>query len=83
MLVISRRKNETLHIYAGDHKIKVKVADVVGNKVRLGIDAEATVMILREEIDTPENRGVLADKSYTPGYRPKAAKASEQITSEG
>lgn len=47
MLVLSRRKNETICI--GDD-IEVTVVDVRGDKVRLGIDAPRSVVVHRKEI---------------------------------
>jgi len=47
MLVLSRRKEERIHI--GDN-IVVTIVDVAGKVVRLGIDAPKDVPIYREEI---------------------------------
>ncbi len=47
MLILSRRIGESLMI--GDD-IEVKVFDVSGNNVRLGIQAPDDVVILREEL---------------------------------
>ena len=47
MLVLTRKVGE--EIYIGD-QINVKVIEISGNKVRLGIDAPATLRIYREEI---------------------------------
>jgi carbon storage regulator len=47
MLVLSRRLNETIVI---DGNILVKVVDIRGNQVRLGIEAPGGIPILREEL---------------------------------
>ena len=47
MLVLSRRRNETL-IINGD--IRIMVVDIRGNQVRLGIEAPGGVAILRNEL---------------------------------
>ena len=47
MLVLSRKKSESIHI--GD-EIRIKVIDVRGKTVRLGIEAPDDVSILRAEL---------------------------------
>jgi carbon storage regulator len=47
MLVLSRRENERIKL--GD-SIVVTVVRLSGDKVRLGIDAPADVVVLREEL---------------------------------
>lgn len=47
MLVLSRKENERLVI---DGNIVVTVVRVAGGKVRLGIEAPASVQVKREEI---------------------------------
>jgi len=47
MLILSRRKDESLLV--GDD-IKIKVLDVKGNQVRIGIAAPCNVSVHREEI---------------------------------
>ena len=56
MLVLRRKKNETLAI--GDN-ITINVLEVSGNTVKLGIDAPPELLILRGEIkvtDVNRNR---------------------------
>lgn len=47
MLIITRRSGEAVHI-GGD--IRVIVTAVIGNQIRLGIEAPSDVLILREEL---------------------------------
>lgn len=47
MLVLSRRKNESIVI---DGQIVVRVVDIRGDKVRLGIEAPRDVAVHRQEI---------------------------------
>ena len=47
MLVLSRKKNETIHI--GDN-IQVTVVEIAPGKVRLGIKAPPDVRVDREEV---------------------------------
>ena len=48
MLVLSRRENERIRL--GD-SIVVTVVRLSGDKVRLGIEAPADVVVLREELE--------------------------------
>ena len=50
MLVLSRRERERLRL--GD-SIVVTVVRVAGDKVRLGIEAPADVVVLRDELNAP------------------------------
>jgi len=50
MLVLSRRENERIRL--GD-SIVVTVVRVGGDRVRLGIDAPANVVVLRDELGAP------------------------------
>ena len=47
MLVLSRKLNQTIII---DRNIRITAVGLRGNQVRLGIDAPASVGILREEL---------------------------------
>lgn len=49
MLVLSRKKNESIHI-GGD--IVVSVVEVLGDRVRLGVTAPPNVQIVRSELFT-------------------------------
>jgi len=58
MLVLSRRETERIRL--GD-SIVVTVVRVTGDKVRLGIDAPADVVVLRDELEPHER----TDKATT------------------
>lgn len=53
MLVLSRKKNERIHIGGG---VVITVVEVEGGKVRLGIDAPKEVSVLREELVKREHK---------------------------
>ncbi len=46
MLVLSRNKEQSIFI---GNKIEVKIVDVRGDKVRLGIDAPKDISVLRDD----------------------------------
>lgn len=50
MLVLSRRENQRIKL---GESIVVTVVRVSGDKVRLGIEAPPSVVVLREELDAP------------------------------
>ena len=67
MLIISRKKNEGI-IINGD--IIVTVADVQGDKVRIGIDAPESIKIMRKELlDTERANKEAAQVSSKPDIR--------------
>ena len=47
MLVLSRRRNEAIVI---DGKIVVKIVDIQGDRVRIGIKAPKNVSVHRQEV---------------------------------
>jgi carbon storage regulator len=47
MLVLTRKRNESILI---DGKIKLKVVEIRGDKVRIGIDAPKHVTLFRQEV---------------------------------
>lgn len=55
MLVLSRKWNEEI-IIAGN--IRVKILEISGNRVRLGVSAPDEVPVLREEIHGQRGRHV-------------------------
>lgn len=48
MLVLSRKKDERIII--GDREIVIMIIEIRGDKVRLGIEADKSVPIHREEV---------------------------------
>lgn len=55
MLVLTRRKNETIIIGEGANAIKIKVLAFNGSRVRLGIEAPKDVNIRRNELPKEKN----------------------------
>ncbi len=54
MLVLSRRKDESIVI---DGRISIKVVEVRGNTVRLGIEAPKEIPVYRRELLTRQRTG--------------------------
>ena len=48
MLVLTRRRNETIII--GDNEVRVMVLSIHGGQVKLGISADPDITVHREEI---------------------------------
>lgn len=48
MLVLTRRDGESLYI--GNTEIQVKILDVKGNQVKIGVQAPKDVLVFREEL---------------------------------
>jgi carbon storage regulator len=51
MLILTRRKDETILI---GENISIKVVEIRGRQVRLGVDAPADILVLREEMKLQE-----------------------------
>jgi carbon storage regulator CsrA len=51
MLILKRQWEEAVIIYAGEHRIVIKVTEIRDGHVKLGFIAESTVRILREELE--------------------------------
>ena len=67
MLIISRKKNEGI-VINGD--IILTVADVQGDKVRIGIDAPESIKIMRKELlDTERANREAAQVSSKPDIK--------------
>ena len=71
MVVLSRKQNEAI-IIGG--KIRVVVAEISGDKVRLGVTADPEVSIHREEINRNINQG---------GYFAELAEMNQDDGGEG
>ena len=50
MLLLSRKKDETIHIFVGGVEITVTVVEIRGDKVRLAFEAPRDVIIHRSEV---------------------------------
>jgi carbon storage regulator len=50
MLVLSRKKDEKIILKIGDKDIEITVVRIESNKVRIGIQADPDVIILRSEL---------------------------------
>ena len=50
MLILTRRVQETIVIGEGPAAIRVTVLGVVGNQVRVGVDAPRSINVHREEV---------------------------------
>ena len=50
MLVLSRKKNESVVIGVGDAQVTIAVVDIRGDKVRLGVEAPKDVPVHRREV---------------------------------
>lgn len=85
MLVLSRNKDQRILIAEG--LISIKVVDVQGNKVRLGIEAPEDIDILREELfdrihsSQPSEEGTVDDHNDTEGS-PAAEQAMVPVARE-
>ena len=60
MLILSRKKNETIQIGDG---VSITIIRVSGNKVRLGIIAPKETRVLRIELDTGDQLAAPTDTS--------------------
>jgi carbon storage regulator len=72
MLVLTRRVGQTIVI---DGRIRVMVADVKGDKVRIGIDAPSSIRIDRQEVherrSTGDMKGLTSKDRWNTTQRPK------------
>lgn len=50
MLVLSRKKNESIVIGSGPNAVTLVVVEIRGDKVRLGIEAPKEVPVHRQEV---------------------------------
>jgi carbon storage regulator len=59
MLILTRKENETIHI---GENISIKIVEIRGKQVRLGIEARDDILVLRGEMKLHEG-----DKPVEPG----------------
>ena len=50
MLVLSRKKNESIIINDGDKIVRLKIIEINGNSIRIGFEAPKEISIHREEV---------------------------------
>lgn len=63
MLILSRKVGETLYI---NDDIEIKIVEVSGDKVRLGIDAPKNVRVLRSELRQTMESNMKASAAISP-----------------
>jgi carbon storage regulator len=68
MLVLSRKVDQTIVIQGN---ITIKILEINGDRVKIGIDAPRNVVILRQELtDEIKNENLEAASSASPETRP-------------
>lgn len=55
MLVLTRKRNETIILEIGDQIVEVAVKQIKGNSVRLGLAAPQNIKILPKELKGDED----------------------------
>ncbi|MGN0613883.1 MAG: carbon storage regulator CsrA [Porcipelethomonas sp.] len=63
MLILSRKTGETLLI---NDEIEVKIIEINGDKVKLGIEAPKNVKVLRKELRQTVESNVASSAAMTP-----------------
>ncbi len=76
MLVLSRLRDEDIIIGHGDDAIIIKVVDIRGDKVRLGITAPREVPVHRREVYEAIERENLRDARLAGGIESVAKKGN-------
>ncbi|MEZ6097268.1 MAG: carbon storage regulator [Pirellulaceae bacterium] len=61
MLVLSRKANEDVLIGEGKNQIVIKICEIRGDKVRIGIDADKVIPILRREVYEALQRNIASE----------------------
>lgn len=62
MLVLSRKKNESIVIADDDCRIEIIVVEIRGDKVRLGINAPKDIPVHRREVYDAIKRNEMAQR---------------------
>jgi len=57
MLVLNRKKEESIVIGQEDNLAEIKIVDIRGNNVRLGIMADKSILVHRKEIYEAVQKG--------------------------
>lgn len=66
MLVLSRKRNETIRLSGG---IKITVIKIRGNQVRLGIDAPSNIEVLRDDAKSRQPQQRIPGAEVAPEYQ--------------
>ena len=74
MLVLSRRERERVRL---GESIVVTIVRVSGDKVRLGIEAPADVLVLRDELEIQEPPATILDVELDVSVSPVVASTSK------
>lgn len=58
MLVLARQRDESITIGDGDDEVEIKIVDIRGDKVRLGITARRDIPVHRKEVRDAIDAGI-------------------------
>lgn len=50
MLVLTRRQGERIVLNPGEKQIVIETVEIQGNRVRLGVKCDRTIVVYREEV---------------------------------
>lgn len=86
MLVLSRKVNESIQITvppsADSQAITVVLTEIRGDKVRIGFDADQSIMIHRDEIQDRIDSGVGFERPVKPPVVPVVVKIGQKLPGE-
>lgn len=64
MLVLSRKRDEQIVLRMGDTEVVLTIIEILGNRVRLGIEAPQSVIVHRKEVyDALKEQEALANET--------------------
>lgn len=66
MLVLTRKRNESIVVGEGAAAVTITVVEVRGDKVRLGIEADTSIPIHRKEVSDAIAAGNRQDTEQVP-----------------
>lgn len=66
MLVLSRKKEESIIVTAGGERIEIVIVDIRGDKARIGVEASQYVTINRKEVQDAIDKTKGVAKHATP-----------------
>lgn len=76
MLVLSRKKNESLIIGHGSEQIVISVVKICGDRVRLGVTASPNIPVHRKEVHDAIHRTQATSATAEPIHRREAGTAA-------